>query len=232
MFQADSSILIDSIEQLRNHDKGEYFIQINDVITIQIYTNNGETLVDPNNELKMTSPSSKESPVQIKYTVYADGNVTLPMIGKIQLAGLNIVQVDSLLSIKYGNFYTAPFVKTTVLSKRVIVFGPDGGKIIPLDYQGINLIEVIAKYGGIKLDGKSNNIRVIRGDLKNPDVQLVDLSTIEGLKLAYTDIEPGDIVYIEPKRRILKDVITDIMPFATMMSSLATVIILIKTVKL
>jgi polysaccharide export outer membrane protein len=228
MFETDASILVDSIEQARNKSTSTYTIQINDVITLDVYTNNGEKLIDPNNALTEGSPVQKEAPTPVKYTIYADGCAHLPMVGNVPLKGLTVFQADSLLALKFAAYYSAPFVKTTLLSKRVIVFGPEGGRVIPLEYEDMNLIEVIAKYGGIKLDGKANNIRVLRGDLKNPDVQLINLNTIEGLKLAYTDMQPGDIVYIEPKRRVFKETLQDIYPLVAISTSLTTVFLLIK----
>ncbi|MGN6646776.1 MAG: polysaccharide biosynthesis/export family protein [Cytophaga sp.] len=228
MFETDASIFVDSIEQMRNSSTSEYTIAINDVITLEVYTNGGERLVDPNDALTDGQTSTvKDNPPQPKYTIYSDGCAHLPMVGNVQLKGYTVFQADSILAVKYAAFYTAPYVKTKLLSKRVIVFGPDGGKVIPLEYQDMNLIEVIAQYGGIKIDGKANNIRVIRGDLRNPDVQLINLNTIEGLKLAHTDIEPGDIVYIEPKRRVFKETLTDIYPLVGITTSLATLYLLV-----
>lgn len=229
MFQTDTSILVDSVEQLRNKATSEYKIEINDVITLDVYTNNGEKLVDPNNELTDGQNVSKEQPAAIKYTIYSDGCAHLPMVGNVCLKGFTVYQADSILTIAFSKFYKEPYVKTTLLSKRVIVFGPDGGKIIPLEYQDMNLVEVIARYGGIKVDGKATNIRVVRGDLRNPDVQLINLNTIEGMKLAYMDMEPGDIVYIEPSRKIFKEALGDIYPIVGITTSLATLYLIIKT---
>lgn len=229
MFQTDSSILVDSIEQLRNKSTSEYKIAINDVITLDIYTNNGEKLIDPNNELTGGEKISKEQATPVRYTIYSDGCAHLPMVGNVALKDFTVFQADSILSIAFAKFYTAPYVKTTLLSKRVIVFGPEGGKVIPLEYQDMNLIEVIARYGGIDVEGKANNIRIVRGDLKNPDVQLVNLNTIEGLRLANTDMEPGDIVYIEPNRKVFKEALTDIYPIVGITTSLATLYLIIKT---
>lgn len=230
MFDTESSILVDSIEQARNNPASEYTIEVNDVITLEVYTNSGEKLVDPNDALTNGTPSvAKDNPPQHKYTIYADGCAHLPMVGNVFLKGFTVFQADSILATKYAPFYSSPFVKTTLLSKRVIVFGPDGGKVIPLEYQGMNLIEVIAKYGGIKVDGKANNIRVVRGDLKNPDVQLINLNTVEGLKLAYTDIQPGDIVYIEPKKKLFKETVTDMYPLIALSTSLATLYLIFTT---
>ena len=230
MFQTESSILVDSIERMRNKSTSEYKIDVNDVISLDVYTNNGEKLVDPNNELTEGATSdAKAPPTTIKYTIYADGCAHLPMVGNVPLKGYTVFQADSILAAKFVPYYTQPYIKVTLLSKRVIVFGPDGGKVIQLEYQGMNLIEVIARYGGIKIDGKANNIRVVRGDLKNPDVQLINLNTIDGLRAAYTDMEPGDIVYIEPKRYVFKETLTTIVPLVSLITSLATLLIVFKS---
>lgn len=226
MFHTDSSILVDSIERLRNASTSEYKIEINDVISMDVFTNNGEKLIDPNNALTegANTGDTKISKDPVKYTIYSDGCAHLPMVGNVFLKGYTVFQADSIIASKFKPYYTDPYVKVTLLSKRVIVFGPEGGKVIQLEYQDMNLIEVIAKYGGIKMDGKATNIRVIRGDLKNPDVQLINLNTIEGLRIAQTDMEPGDIVYIEPKRFIFKETITTIVPLVSLTISLVSLI--------
>jgi polysaccharide export outer membrane protein len=234
MFHTDSSILIDSVERMRNKSTSEYKIEINDIITLDVYTNNGEKLVDPNNALTQTNGSgdAKAAPAApIKYTVYSDGCAHLPMVGNVFLKGYTVFQADSIIASKFKPFYTDPYVKVTLLSKRVIVIGPDGGKVIQLEYQDMNLIEVIARYGGIKLEGKANNIRVIRGDLKNPDVQLINLNTIEGLRAGYMDMQPNDIVYIEPKRFIFKETVSTIVPLASLTISLVSLLIVSKSLR-
>ena len=229
MFTTDSSILVDSIERLRNSSTSEYTIEINDIISLDVHTNNGEKLIDPNNALPEKMGVAKETEAPIQYTIHSDGTAQLPMIGNVFLKGFTVFQADSILSLKYQAYYTAPFVKVKLLSKRVIVFGPEGGKIIPLEYQNMNLIEVIARYGGIKIDGKASNIRVLRGDLRNPDVQLVNLGTIEGLKLAYTDMQPGDIVYIEAHRSAFKESMMSIVPLVSLITSLATLLVVFRS---
>lgn len=230
MFHTEASILIDSIEAQRSITKSEYKIAENDVISLDIYTNNGEKLVDPNDALTAGISGSKSPPIPIKYSIYADGCAHLPMIGNVPLKGYTIYQADSVIAEKFKPYYTNPFVKVTLLSKRVIVFGPEGAKVVQLEYQGMNLIEVIARYGGITVTGKANDIRVIRGDLKNPDVQLINLGTIDGLRNAYTDMQAGDIVYIEPKRFVFKETLSTIVPLISLTISLFSIFIIVRNV--
>jgi polysaccharide export outer membrane protein len=60
-------------------------------------------------------------------------------------------------------------------------------------------LELIAIAGGIPINGKAHRIKLIRGDLKNPQVYLIDLSTIEGMKKAELTMQGNDIVYVEPR---------------------------------
>jgi polysaccharide export outer membrane protein len=74
------------------------------------------------------------------------------------------------------------YVIIKVTNRRVFVFKGGGGLVVNLNESPTSLIEVLAKSGGLDRTLKAYKIKIIRGDLKNPEVQLVDLSTIEGAK--------------------------------------------------
>jgi polysaccharide export outer membrane protein len=103
----------------------------------------------------------------------------------------------------------------------------------------MNLLEVLALAGGVdgnggggaggvyRYGGKTSNIRIIRGDLKNPQIEQIDLSTIAGMRRANLQMEPNDIVYIEPVRREFLEGLTDAAPVfsaaATLLSAVSVV---------
>ena len=187
-----------SLNPLVEVTKEAYTIQPHDQLEISVYTNKGEQLIDPIRELQDDQPTvAPEKPV---YTIDGSGQVELPILGKVKLAALTLVEANELLSERYQVYYKAPFVKTTYLNKRVVVLGVTEA-VIPLPYEGINLLEVLALSGGLNEGGKSHNIRLIRGDLANPQVAVIDLSTLEGMQKANLQVLPDDIIYVEPKRR-------------------------------
>jgi polysaccharide export outer membrane protein len=108
----------------------------------------------------------------------------------------------------------------------VFILGAPGGQVIPLTNDNMNLLEVLALAGGIdgagggngsgggiyRYGGKANDIRIIRGDLKNPQVQQIDLTTLEGMRRANLQMEPNDVIYIDPVRRPFLEAITDAAP--------------------
>ncbi|MDO7875257.1 polysaccharide biosynthesis/export family protein [Hymenobacter sp. ASUV-10] len=157
------------------------------------------------------------------FLVQADGTVTLPMANKVKVSGLSLLQADSVLKIKYNDFYKESFVTTHVTNNRVMILGAPGGQVIPLVNDNMNLLEILALAGGVdgqggggntlyRFGGKANNIRIIRGDLKNPQVQIIDLTTLDGMRRANLQMEPNDIVYVEPIRRPFLDALVDAGP--------------------
>lgn len=201
-----------------------YTIQPNDYLEIDVYTNKGERIIDPDQMLsKELGGGQQRQRISPKYLVQENGEVQLPMLGYLPLAGYSLNQADSVLASAYGEFYKEPFVMTRYVNKRVVVLGAvgsGGGTIIALPNQNMNLLEVLALSGGITGRGKAYNIRLIRGDLDNPQVQIINLSTIEGMRQASLQVQSGDIIYVEPLRRILPETIRDIGPVLGLISNI------------
>ena len=79
--------------------------------------------------------------------------------------------------------------------------------------------------GGFNNDASGKNIRLIRGDLSNPQVQVIDLSTIEGMAKANLEIQPNDIIYVEPVRRPFAESLKDIVPVLSLLTSVLALVI-------
>ncbi|RZK18865.1 MAG: hypothetical protein EOO56_15310 [Hymenobacter sp.] len=169
----------------------------------------------------------------LELLVQADGTVAMPIIGRTRLSGLTLRQADSTLQVLYTPYYTDSYVQTRVTNNRVIVLGA-AGQVIPLTNDNMNLLEVLALAGGLdaagggagaggvyRYGGRTSNIRIIRGDLKNPQIEQINLSTIAGMRRANLQMEPNDIVYIEPVRRKFLEGLTDATPA---LSALGTVL--------
>lgn len=230
MFKTDYDYVVDSIRRANATAPDQNFvISINDYIAIKVYTNKGERIIDPDFELMKTAPVNNQQTQEVRYLVRQNGKAFLPMVGDIKLAGYTIRQADSILNIEYNKYYYDAFVHTRILNKRIVVLGALGGKVIPLDNDNITVVEAVALYGGVSTDSRAGNIRLIRGDLKKPDVSIIDLSTIEGLKKATTNVEPNDIIYIEPVKRILPQTLQDVYPIVSVISSILTLVVLFVT---
>jgi polysaccharide biosynthesis/export protein len=251
MFRTGENGKLDTTKVRRavNRASRNYTIQANDLLSVRVYTNSGERIIDPNGELRFGNPAgqlptapsgsrtlsnvSASAPAATsgssdsEFLVQIDGKVRLPMVNEVYVRGLTLQEADSLLQNRYSTFYKGVFVTTRVTNNRVVVLGSPGGKIVPLVNDNMNLLEVLAAAGGVdgaaggtgtlyRSGGKVSNIRIIRGDLKNPQVEQVDLSTIAGMQRANLQMEPNDIIYIEPVQRPFYDALNDAAPLLSL----------------
>jgi polysaccharide export outer membrane protein len=230
MFRTASQRLPDNLALAAAAAQKNYTIQRNDLLEIRLFSNKGEEIINDNinqNPLGTAGAAGTSSSGQagsgIRYLVQDNGVVRVPLLGNVKLEGFTLAQADSLLEKTYNNFYAEPFVETKFVNKRVIVLGATGGHVIPLQNENMNLIEVIALAGGANNTAKVGNIRLIRGDLQQPEVYLIDLSTVEGMTRSTLQVKANDIIYIEPISRPLRESISDIAPVLGLFSSLVSV---------
>lgn len=196
-----------------------------DQLSIEVFTNNGERIIDPNPELStnVQNPGEKK---EFIYPVDEHGVVKLPMIGNIELGGMNLQKAEEAVQQAYQKFYKEPFVIIKFNNKRVILLGALGGQVIPLTNQHTRLTEVLALGKGLDVNAKAQNIRVIRGN----EVFKVDLSTIEGFQAGNLMMESGDIVYVEPIRRPFSEALRENSSILGLLVSLASLVVVISTV--
>jgi polysaccharide export outer membrane protein len=229
MFKLDDNFDEGELSEVVQRAERNYVIQVNDILELDLSTNDGERIVDPNNELMRQTGGAqvRQQEEQYSYLVKIDGTIKFPIIGQVKIDSLTIDEAELMLQEKYNKYYKGPFVKLKYKNKRVIVLGAMGGQIIPLMDENISLVEVLAIAGGLDLGAKAQNIKVIRGNLANPEVYQINLSTVDGMRKSVLQIEPGDIIYVEPWRRPWVLAINDIAPLLSLLSStLALVLVL------
>ena len=201
---------------------------MNDRLEIRVYTNEGERIIDPDFELQKELNNNNIRREKSIYLVQKDGKVKIPMVGEVELVGLTQREAEKKLEEAFSKFYVEPYVIAEFVNKRVIVLGLENSQVIPLENEDMNLMEVLALAGGVQKNMKVDNIRLIRGDLDDPQVQIIDLSTIEGMKQADLKVYSGDIIYVEPVVRVFSESSRDLIPFISIITSFVALILAIE----
>lgn len=201
---------------------GPYFIQPNDKIEMHIFSNDGFKLVD----VTQSNLSSTASGEGILYLVEENGEVKLPVVNHIMLKGLSIKQAEDTLQKRYAVYYKDPFVIIKIVSRQALLFQGDDGKgvVIRLENDHTTLFEALALAGGISEFSKSDQIKIVRGDLKNPQIYYADLSTIEGLKNSQLQIYPNDIIYLDASSKFRKRLTAEFLPYFSIITSIVVFI--------
>jgi polysaccharide biosynthesis/export protein len=213
----------DNLKQQLDKAEDNYVIQKNDLLQLSVFTNKGEKIIDPNQEINKETPSSQTATPAINYLVDINGVVKFPQINEIKLEGLTIRQAEQILEKEYNQPYVDAFVILKFINKRVVVLGAPGGQVIPLTNENTRLVEVLALAKGISNDAKAHNIRILRGT----QIMTADLTTFEGYLNNNIIMQPGDIIYVEPIRRPFLEGFREFGPIISIITSLGTLIYVI-----
>lgn len=208
----------------------EYIITPSDIIDFKLYTNDGSQLVDltaiTENQNRVVNTLSPQ------FLIEFDGFVRLPIIGRIDVKGKTVNELQTLLEELYSKYYVKPFVLVKVVNKRVTVFPGGGGKaqVVSLVNDNMRLIEALGAVGGITKLGKAAKIKLVRGNLKNPQVFLFDFSTLEGIQQSDFVLQANDIIYVEPRSDYFQELVRDIAPIVSLVTSTITLIIVLNNI--
>ncbi|MCS6819213.1 MAG: polysaccharide biosynthesis/export family protein [Chitinophagales bacterium] len=208
----------------------EYVIKPFDQITVAVFSRDGFNLIDigggrvgPQNFLNLTGG------LGIFYIVDYDGYVTLPVIGDLNVAGYTERELERLIAERMSVYIVDPFVEVRVTNRRCFLFKGITGSVVPLNQSPTTLLEVIAQSGGISAGLKAYKVKLIRGDLKNPQITVIDLSTIEGMQKSNLIVQTNDIIYIEPRRRFVRDVLSETTVLFSIVSTITSLYLLGKS---
>ena len=258
LFQTGNNINTETFNNASELLLNSYQIETGDYLAVTVTTNEGEKIIDPNKEFPVGDqaggnannanvnqqmiqlagnpnsifhwPMYQNGSMPQSFRVDNEGFLNLPLVGKVEVKGMSLASLDSLLETKYDTFYKDCFVVSQYLNKRVFLLGALGNQIIPLRNENMTLVEIMALTESLK-PANAKNIRIIRGDLNNPSVLVIDLTTIQGMQQANLNLLPGDIVYIEPRRRFDREGLTDInsiiSPITSVISTVTSIIALI-----
>jgi polysaccharide export outer membrane protein len=182
-----------SLSELKNIKEFRQIISPGDLLFIRNLQN--ETQV-----LGYISGASGQS-TSAEYTVEVDSLVTLPFLGVVKLGGMSIPEAEAYLNKAYAKtLLKDPIIKIFISNLKVTLLGEFAKQgNIPLKKNYTHLTEVLGDAGGLTLKADASRIKIIRGDLKNPEVIQVNLRNIKSLGDSRLFLRNNDILYVDIK---------------------------------
>ncbi len=206
-------------------------IQANDYLQFRLFANDGFKMIDMVSMGTGADNARNMQRLQFNYLVETDGNVKLPLLGRVELAGMTLREAETWLEQRYTEFYNRPFVQLSVTNRRVVVFPGGGGDavVVPLENANTTLLEVMASARGVAKRGNAHKVKVFR---RNPqggrEVYQFDLSDIDGLKYADMVMFSDDVVYVEPNPELVRELLADLTPVVALLTSVVLVISIVR----
>lgn len=191
----------------------EPLIQTDDILSINIQTL--EIEAPPGlNQTSITgtgttsSPSSSEDRSSAKegaaasgFLVDEDGNVEIPMIGTIKLAGLTTNQARELVRTKAAKYYKEPTVQVRFANYKVTILGEvTRPSTYTVPYKKVTVLDAISMAGDLTIYGKRENVLLMRENGDHKDVVRLDLNSSTLMASQYYYLKQNDIIYVQPSK--------------------------------
>lgn len=176
-------------------------IQRDDILAISIFTTDLSTGGQVNQVNQQTVQNTKDQPSISGFLVDNNGEVDLPIIGKVKLLGLTTFQARDLISKKASVDYKDPSVQVRFANFKVSVMGEvTKPAIYTMPNEKVTIMDALSLAGDLTLYGKRENILVIRQGEGKKEFGRLNLYSSDVFKNPYYYLRQNDIIYIEPVR--------------------------------
>lgn len=164
--------------------------------------------------------------MQSVYSVSPSGNITIPVVGDIMVAGLTTDEAKAQIKNAVSEYLKDAVVSATLINFRVTVMGE---VMRPSTFQvageKINVLQAIGMAGDLTVFAKRNNIKVIRKAADKVEVAHLNLNSSSVMRSPYYNLRQNDVVLVEPgkSKGLQAEGLNIIIPAATSILSLIIV---------
>ena len=201
----------------------EYKIQPNDRLSIFVYVQSGAGSQQMNSILTSKNTNTNTlNQENVGLLVTQNGTVRLPLIGSIKIVGYTQDGASKMLIKKYKKYIRNPYITVEIMNQRVVVVGEVRNPgVVPVVNGTMNLLEAISRSGGLKDLADRSEIKIVRGNLRHPQIRVVDLTKVKNLTYSSLLLKPNDIVYAQPRRmKGINKAFREAAPFWNLASSI------------
>src|SRR5690606_16572848 len=144
-------------------------------------------------------------PEEFVTTVTSDGTITLPGIGRYQVAGCSRRELRDSLSASYSAPPLRPVVDSPVTHLEVKGLGSTGIQgVIPIEEEVTSLGEVLARSAGIRFMEAGQTIPILRGRSHERQIIAFTYADLHDPQVLEHPIFADDILYIPQSKKAIK----------------------------
>ncbi|WP_400191517.1 polysaccharide biosynthesis/export family protein [Hymenobacter sp. B81] len=135
------------------------------------------------------------------YNIDASGQVNLPTVGKVQLAGLTVDEAQKMVQQQVNRFVRDANVLVKLISFKITILGEvrTPGRYFVHNGQA-TVLEALGLAGDLTEFGNRQNVKLIRQTPQGSEVVLLDLTSPALLSSPNYYLLPNDALYVEPLR--------------------------------
>ena len=232
---ADTS-LEDSINaHFQSHS--EPVIRIGDALTIVVSALDKEAIAPYNlptaTYSNLGSAQIQTTPSLLYYTVDESGDIEMPVLGKIHVAGLKRVEVEQTIKAQLEKQVLNPLVNVNMVGAKVSVLGEvkNPGRV-SMSNGRLTILEALAAVGDLTPYGRRENVLITREVEGKLEMARLNLGDVNLYTSPYYYLQPNDVIYVSPNKvRVVNSANVSLwLSMVSTVASAATVIVTVVSV--
>ena len=189
-------------EDIRNYTP--LTVQNGDILGIAVTALRAEDAAPFNYNLnRVNGVNNDYSPTNsvVGFLVDQKGNIQLPYIGTIKVAGFTTTEIHDQLVKSLSQYMKDPLVNIRILNFKVSVLGdvlkPD---VYTFQSERVTLTEALGMAGDLNITAKRTNVLLIREKDGKREFIPIDLTSKKLFQSPYYYLKNNDVIYVDPDR--------------------------------
>ncbi|MCC6289114.1 MAG: polysaccharide biosynthesis/export family protein [Chitinophagaceae bacterium] len=150
----------------------------------------------------MNGAGSAPQMMQSVYTVSPSGNITIPGIGDIKVAGLTTDEAKIAVKNVVVEYLKDAVISVTLVNFRITVMGEVARPATyPVAGEKINVLQALGMAGDLTIYAKRGSIKVYRKAEDKIEVGTLDINHSSVMRSPFYNLRQNDVIVVEPFKR-------------------------------
>jgi polysaccharide export outer membrane protein len=220
------------------YEMAEYRLQYRDILYIDVkaLTPDGkvENVLQGSSTASINYMQGESSQYLIGYNIDKEGNILLPVIGSVSVAGRTLKEIREIVRIRVDSVFNHAYVDVKLLSFKYTVLGEARSPGTFINYNDyLTVLEAIGRAGGVGDYGRRDRVLVVRATPEGSKAYTLNLQDKNLLTSEAYFLQPNDVVIIEPVKQKIFNMNLPVISFviSTVTGVITTTLLLINYLK-
>ena len=218
---------VDSVANLQ-----PVLVQPGDILQVTVSTIDRDIslLFNPITAINGTAVNTT-NPISQGYLVERNGDIELPLIGKMNVKGKTTSEVNTIVKTELDKTIKNAFVATRLLNFRVSVLGDvarPGSFNIP--NERVSLLDALSMAGDLNITASRNDVMLIRETEGRKRYVSINLNDGKTLSSPYFYLANNDVIYVKPGANRVTSSTLGFQLLPTILGALSLITVILTTV--